>query len=575
MSPPLNACKAAIFCGFASILQSVATAQISTPLGGETRVSGPLPGDQVYPGSAFNASGGFAVWQDATIDGRKQGQGIAAIRLDSSLTATGVPFRVNQRTAGHQQHPSVALLTNGGAVVAWQSGVKGDSDIFARFLRADGTFLTGDIQVNAVVTTTRSNHIETIYGYKNNKLRNLRYRLTESARLLRDRNQSAAVSALPDGGAVVAWSGWRRVHTNWMEIVQTVKTARNRSYTNDLPQKFSARQDWMQDVFFQRFDSRGKRVGGEVRANQFARYHQRNPSVAVLPDGSFVVVWVSETFVVQATTLVIEAGKPFQTADVGIYGRLFDATGQPLGSEFKVNTTNRVCAAPSVSALADGRFTVVWNQRDVVRSNSWDIHARVFNPNGTAASDAFVVNTRTYGDQFAPQIASVGANQVVVWTSLGQDGGREGVFGQALSLGAPVGGEFRVNTETASAQMQPCVAGDGAGRFFAVWTSFNVGSSFDLYSQAYGTVQPPGFVGANPPAGAGAETGPATTLTGPLDKLRLNWTARSGARYQVQVSVDLKQWTDVGPPRLAASVNESIGIDATSGHAFYRVVKLP
>ena len=38
---------------------------------------------------------------------------------------------------------------------------------------------------------------------------------------------------------------------------------------------------------------------------------------------------------------------------------------------------------------------------------------------------------------------------LIVWTSLGQDGSREGVFGQFVhGSGTPVGGEFRVNTTT-------------------------------------------------------------------------------------------------------------------------------
>jgi hypothetical protein len=76
---------------------------------------------------------------------------------------------------------------------------------------------------------------------------------------------------------------------------------------------------------------------------------------------------------------------------------------------------------------------------------------------------------------------------LVVWTSLGQDGSREGVYGQFVHAGgALVGGEFRVNTTTAGQQMHPVVASDGVSQFLAVWTSY-VGSpySLDLYAQRY------------------------------------------------------------------------------------------
>jgi hypothetical protein len=79
---------------------------------------------------------------------------------------------------------------------------------------------------------------------------------------------------------------------------------------------------------------------------------------------------------------------------------------------------------------------------------------------------------------------------LIAWTSLGQDGSREGVFGQFVhNNGGLVGSEFLVNTTTAGQQMQPTVASDGLSQFLAVWTSF-VGSpnGFDLFAQRYENV---------------------------------------------------------------------------------------
>src|SRR5581483_8134093 len=46
------------------------------PQAGEFSVAGALPGDQVHPSVAINASGGYVVWQDNTTDG--DGWGISA-----------------------------------------------------------------------------------------------------------------------------------------------------------------------------------------------------------------------------------------------------------------------------------------------------------------------------------------------------------------------------------------------------------------------------------------------------------------------------------------------------------------
>jgi len=118
-------------------------------------------------------------------------------------------------------------------------------------------------------------------------------------------------------------------------------------------------------------------------------------------------------------------------------------------------------------------------------TNGWDIYARSFSGNGVGGAVA-LVNTTIYGDQYAPRASAIGTDYLVVWTSLGQDGSREGVFGQFLHGIAPVDGEFRVNTTTAGQQMQPVATSDGASQFVVVWTSYT-GSpySFDLFAQRY------------------------------------------------------------------------------------------
>src|SRR2546426_545512 len=85
------------------------------------------------------------------------------------------------------------------------------------------------------------------------------------------------------------------------------------------------------------------------------------------------------------------------------------------------------------------------------------------------------------GGELAPKISKTPAGYLVVWTSMGQDGSREGVYGRfLLTDGTASGGEFRVNTTTVSQQMHPAVKSDGNTQFLVVWTSFTgVTSSFD------------------------------------------------------------------------------------------------
>src|SRR5258706_1669199 len=96
------------------------------------------------------------------------------------------------------------------------------------------------------------------------------------------------------------------------------------------------------------------------------------------------------------------------------------------------------------------------------------------------AGSEFRVNTYTTNKQDFPSAAadSVG-NFVVVWASYQQDGSNAGVYGQRYSsAGAPLGGEFRVNTTTTGPQNYPQVASDSTGNFVVVWQGNDYAQTF-------------------------------------------------------------------------------------------------
>ena len=575
-----------------------------SPQGGEFSLSGPLAGDQVSPSLGLNSSGGWLVWQDGRID--TNGQGIAALRLDSGFYSELAAIRVNEEQRGHQQHPQVAVLSDGGAAVIWSSAWKdkkgrGTNGIFARFIGADGTFKTGDVLVNQAPRRILTNYSRTVPGYKNNRLANRKYRFSETFRIHRGLNEGATVAPLPDGGAVVAYSGLRRSITNAQHIVREVKVTRGKSYTNDVVRGTTATANWRKDVFFQRFDATGKKVGGEVVVNQFAQLDQHQPVVAALPNGNFVVAYVSERTllrVIGETYFRLDQRPP--TPRVDINARIFDATGAPLGDEFIVNTDLLPCGTPAIAAGNDGTFTIAWVQADVLKVNTLDVYARTFNASGSSSFNAYRVNVSQPGAQRYPRIAVVGGVQMIVWNS--RDGSKDGVFGRLISGGAPVGDEFQVNTMTEGPQIHPAIAADGVNRFLVAWSGFELDSSFDLFAQTYVATQPPpaganlveqnnsrtaiqvpGTASAGAGAGlsavgtaSGAISLPRLTVSGAAGQLRLQWTTQSGARYQVERSADLRVWSPVGGARPAVSDNDALEIeDREAGASFFRVLRLP
>ncbi len=387
------------------------------PQGGEYAVAGILPGDQVWPVAALAPSGGYVVWQDNITDG--SGAGISARRLDSSFSGSLAAFRVNQSAADGQERPQVALLKDGGAVFVWQSGPRGQQDIFARFLSAAGTWApTGEIRVNTYTSEFQVN---------------------------------PSVAVLADGTVVVVWGSYGQ----------------------------ESGTEAFQGVFAQRFDATGQKLENEFQVNLTATYNQRSPSVAALSGGGFVVVWASE--------------QQRQENSVDIYARRFNAAGSPVSGESLVNTLPNICASPRVVGAADGSFLVVWQERDLAnRADGWDIWARRFGADGVGGT-GYRLNSHTFGDQFLPTVACAGNDYFAIWSSLGQDGAREGVFGRLIAdTGMPQGDEFGVNRRTASQQLHPALASDGAGRFLALWTTFGGGlNSFDLAALRYVSGQAP------------------------------------------------------------------------------------
>ncbi len=398
--------------------------------GTEYAVVGSLLGDQVLPDAAITTNGGFVVWQDNATDG--SGWGVSARRLDSTLSGTLSTFRVNVQGTNDQENARVALLKNGGAVFVWQGGKQGYQHIFARFLTPTNTFLTAtDLLVSRF---TGSNTFQI----------------------------NPAVTTLNNSNVVVVWASFDQAGSNSL-----------------------------QDVYAKILSPTGQTISNEFLVNTNTPYNQRTPAVAALKNGGFVVTWVSEQERVVTPNLGANTSSSLAGAlvapSVDIYARLYASNGVPKGGEFIVNTDANPCANPSVASASDGGFMVAWGVHDLVNfTNSLDIYARPFSSAGVGGA-VLRVNSYLLGDQYAPRISAIAADYFIVWTSLGQDGSREGVFGQFVHEdGTPVGGELRVNTTTISSQMQPVVASDGVSQFLAVWTSYaGAPNSFDLFAQRY------------------------------------------------------------------------------------------
>jgi hypothetical protein len=175
------------------------------------------------------------------------------------------------------------------------------------------------------------------------------------------------------------------------------------------------------------------------------------------------------------------------------------------------------------------------------------IFVRLFDANGTPAADELAVHSYLTSDKFVPRVTGGASGTfVVVWPSTDQDGDGDGVFGRHLDAsGAPVGSEFRVNTNTADAQYRPAVSNDGAGEVVVVWQRNLAAQSSDIAGQRYRTTA------------AGGACGDPVALVARRSRVRAHVITASDALAILRVAVGL------GSCELCVcDVNDSGGVTA-------------
>jgi hypothetical protein len=395
----------------------------------------------------------------------------------NSYITNGVEYAIVGALPGDQSHPSLGVNATGGYIV-WEDNLTDGDGLGISARRLDST-LSGWYSPFRVNATGAGDQ------------------------------ERPQVALLSSGGAVFVWQGGvrdsQRIYARFLSAGGTWLTLASdvlvNTFTNNFQvnpavatlangnvvvtwgsyNQFSANS--MQDVYARLFTPSGQPIGGEFLVNSFISYNQRTPAVAGLSDGRFVIAWASEQ-------------ERFENS-VDLYARIFSAGGVAAGNEILVSSAStNVCANPNLVPTQNGGFIVAWSEKDLTnpRTNSWDVSARAFNSAGAPSGASMRLNQFRFGDQYGPRLAMIGWDLLAVWTSLNQDGSREGVVGRFFSADlTPLADEFVVNTTTVGPQIHPVVAADGQARFLVAWGGFvGVASGLDLFAQRYAsTLLPP------------------------------------------------------------------------------------
>lgn len=271
-------------------------------------------------------------------------------------------------------------------------------------------------------------------------------------------------------------------------------------------------------VYAQRFDSYGRRIGDEFQVNVSTEGTQSRANVAMNASGDFIVAWsgvdgssegiyarryasngtpLSGEFLVNTYT---DSRQVYPTAalndngtfivtwnsfhgnnDWRVAGRLYDATGNPITSEFDINQSGSG-SGHSLAVSNTGDFTVVWSRP----LSGYDICARQYNANGTPKGNEVVLFHTDMNNGLGSNIATNGSGDYVLTWYYMPSGGTLGVYAQRYDADMiPVGSQFMVNTTKASVRPTPDIAMNSKGEFVIVRYGDTGGSEDDVFVRRY------------------------------------------------------------------------------------------
>ena len=255
---------------------------------------------------------------------------------------------------------------------------------------------------------------------------------------------------------------------------------------------------WGYNIAARRFAADGTAQGTPFVLNTLRAGHQFEPAIDMDRQGNFVVTWQSFT----------------DSNDSDVYARRINAAGEPVGTEFLVNsvTANNQRYA-DVAVDEEGGFVVTFESEHPADPG---VFARRYQ-NGAPIGAAFRVNEPPLTGYAGSQVASDDDGDfVVVWTS-NDDGSGHGIMARRYtSDGLAEGGPFRVNVETIGNQQNSSVAMDDEENFVVVWNSDGLGANDNgvharYYTAANTSLAP---LQVNRATGVGSSTGVTVTPEG-------------------------------------------------------------
>lgn len=195
------------------------------------------------------------------------------------------------------------------------------------------------------------------------------------------------------------------------------------------------------------------------------------PTIVPLADGSALVSWAS--YIPDADTS-------------NILARIVHADGTS-GPDFSVNTTPTALSQPGPTAttLADGGTLLTWTSNESDGSGdtpySLDIRGRILDAHGAPVGSDFIVNADLAGSQLGANVVALADGlALAIWSEISPDAGNAHVEGRFInSDGTTTLPDFPILPQSSMDQSGVSATTLADGRILLTWTEQQVGTYFN------------------------------------------------------------------------------------------------
>lgn len=584
--------------------------------GAEFLPAGKVVGDQVEPALAIGSQRGLLVWQDNSLT---SGWSVRGRLLGAQASGIANSFLIGSEIAGDSANPSVAVLSDGKFLVAWQAGRAGNQSIAAQLVSRDGVLLgqpvrlaqPGADQRKPKPAATRDGGAViawTATGVDRDMDAVCAIRLNSSGELLgapvqlnqtEDFNQrDAEVAVLEDGTLAFVWVSEQQVPGDATSLMlrtfgaSLIPVSGERvlvSKTNPLSSpKISTHSSglllgWNEyqvenpaagwEIIGRKFSPQGVPSGAEIRINQSSRGVQKDLSLAPVGSGKFLAVYESG----------FTDGSGF-----GICGRLLDLNTGDHGEELVINSRKAADQImPTVAAMDNGDAVVAWVSFLGLETGTEVVAQRLGSAPDTlptspipfvsamSASRLRVTWEPLQGYAVASYLVHVnGSSPVETVNHFHTISGLVPASTHSVNIAAKLA-DGRICSLSSSVSGTTWGADENADGLPDDWQALHFGSLESSWpspitdSDGDGKSDRDEFLSGTSPVDAGDVL--KTSISESPNGKVLSWNSKPGALYQVQFSSDLNSWQDLQSVRMAVGVTDSVLVSELPDNVYFRV----